>query len=105
MRIQALSDIFDADSFRSLVRQINVFTSNIGLNNMGGQIVDNVTIPAGSSIRIPHLLKITPKYRIIIKQVGGGYIVDPDEQWTDKYISLYNSGGTDAIISVLILKE
>lgn len=105
MKIQALSEIFDQKSFSAMARLINVFTTNIGINNMGGQIIDNVTIPASTSIRISHSLKLTPKYRIITRQINGGAIIDGDDSWTDTYISLKNTGGTDAIVSVLILKE
>lgn len=105
MKIQALSEIFDQRSFSTMARLLNVFTTNIGLNNMGGELQDNITIPAGTSIRIPHRLKLTPKYRIITRQTNGGAIIDGDDSWTDSYISLKNTGGTEAIISVLILKE
>lgn len=72
---------------------------------MGAQVVERVLIPSGTSVKIPHSLKITPKYRIIIRQIEGGAIIDGDDLWTDKYISLKNTGGSDAIVSVLIVKE
>ena len=96
---------FSEWNYSRMANMINTFVRSIGLENMNGQVIENITIPAGQSARIGHSLKMTPKYRIILRQNGGGAIIDGDDTWTDKYISLKNDGGTDAILSVFLIRS
>jgi hypothetical protein len=65
----------------------------------------SVTIPNGESLKIRHRLKIVPKYRLILRQSGGGVITDINSGWTKNYIELFNDGATDAVITVGVYKE
>lgn len=104
MKVANISIDFNEKNFSDLVGQLNVFMTSIGLENMNGQVINNINIPASTSIDIPHSLKTTPKYRIILRQINGGTIVDGDTQWSDTLISLKNTGATDTIISVFVMR-
>lgn len=105
MKIANIPNTMNQENFDKLVNQINVFMRSVGLENMQGQIIENIYIPATISIEIAHSLKVTPKYRIILKQVNGGAIIDGDTDWTETKISLKNTGATDALISVILLRS
>ena len=57
-------------------------------SNLGGQIIENIKLPLGENVAISHNLKMTPKYRIILRQKGGLTITDGDLEWDDKKIYL-----------------
>lgn len=65
-------------------REIN----NLSSASFGGQVIENITLPVGVEVEIPHSLKMTPKYRIILKQNSGVHISDGDSAWDDKKIFL-----------------
>lgn len=93
------------DNFLTLVNQLNTFMTSVGVENMNGQIIENVLIPASASIDISHNLKVAPKYRIILRQIGGGSIIDGDSDWTDSRISLKNTGASDSIVTVFLIRS
>ena len=79
---------------------------NISLgDNMSGQIVKDIFIPAGASVEVSHNLKMTPEYRIILRQRSSGIISDGDKPWTDKAIYLKNNGLLDDTITILIMRD
>ena len=84
------------------ITELNYILRNLTLSNLDGEIV-TVTIPALSSLRINHKLRLIPKYRIILKQIGGGLI--RDLEYTPTYIELENTGADDAIITLIIVKD
>lgn len=104
MKTYNVSEDFNEDNFRELVSQLNTFMTSIGIENLAGQVLRDVDLPSGQSVRVSHNLKITPKYRIILRQIDGGLVVDGDDDWTDKYVYLKNTGGTDSIVTVLLLR-
>jgi hypothetical protein len=99
----------DITEISSLVRELNntivelnFILSRFTLSNLDGEI-KSVTIPASGTLVVSHRLKTIPRHRIILKQVGGGLITDGN--FTPNYIELNNSGVSDAIITIIILKE
>ena len=105
MNFQEFSTSFDEDSFNSLTEALNTGLKRLDFtNNMSGQIAENITIGAGLEVEIPHSLKVTPKYRIILKQQGNGVITDGSENWTSRFIYLKNEGAVDVIISVFLAR-
>lgn len=82
--------------------ELNYILRSLTLVNLDGDI-RTVTIPANSTLRVSHKLGIKPKYRIILKQEGGGLITDG--AYTNKYIELINNGGSEATIAVIIVKD
>jgi len=82
--------------------ELNFILKGLTLTNMDGQI-KTVTIPAGTILRVSHRLSVKPKYRIILKQDGGGLI--RDGKFTDKWIELENTGVESAELTLLIIKD
>lgn len=82
--------------------EINYILRSLTLVNLDGEI-KSVSIPAGETVRVTHRLRLVPKYRIILGQVGGGVITDGE--FTNNYIELTNNGATDTTLSVIIVKE
>lgn len=80
---------FSEESFANMADALNTLMGTLLIGeNFGGQVVENIELPVGEEVRISHNLKITPKYRIILRQKGELIITDGDSQWTDKYIYL-----------------
>lgn len=71
-------------------------------NSFDSQLVENVKIPNGETLRINHNLKVVPESRIITRIVGAGLI--SDGVFNNKYIELKNNGPEDVTLSVIILK-
>lgn len=89
-------------SLNETIVELNFVLRQLTMINMDGE-VQNITIPATGTLTVGHRLKTIPRHRIILKQVGGGVITDG--QFTSNYIELNNSGVTDAIVTIIILKE
>lgn len=80
---------FSEENFSNMADALNTLMGTLLIGeNFGGQVVENIELPVGEEVRISHNLKITPKYRIILRQKGELIITDGDSQWTDKYIYL-----------------
>lgn len=98
-------DVQDMDALKVRVNEaiveLNYILRNLTMVNLDGEI-KTVTLPAGATTRISHRLQLIPKYRIILGQVGGGVITDGE--FTSNYIELTNSGGSDAVVSLIIVK-
>jgi len=99
-------DIEDISTIREEINasivELNYILRSLTLVNLDGEI-KKVTLPAGETIRVSHRLQIKPKYRIILGQVGGGAITDG--AFTSNYIELINNGGSDAVVSLVIVKD
>jgi hypothetical protein len=80
---------FSEENYGRLVDLLNTGLYKLSLGeNLSGEIV-SVTLPAnGDEVEVPHTLKETPKYRIIVKQSGNGSIIDGLNEWSDRYIYL-----------------
>jgi hypothetical protein len=107
MKFGGFTRKFTESAFGQLVDILSTGLSKLTIgDNIDGQVIENMTIPAGSDINVPHSLKEIPKYRIILRQTGGGLITDsPNSPWTDTNIYLNNSGGTDAVATILIVRS
>jgi hypothetical protein len=92
--------------FNRIIEQLNRRFKKLSLTgNFDSDTVAGITIPATTSVKIRHRLNVVPSYRIILRQSGGGAIVDVDSGWDDKYIELTNTGASDTILTVGIYKE
>lgn len=85
------------DDLNDILRRIT-FKGNIDCD-----IIENIKIPATTTIRIPHRFSTPPRHRIITRQSGGGLITDGE--FTKDHIELRNNGIVDGTISIIILKE
>ena len=91
--------------YNDLVDQLNAFLDKITLEDNFSADIKQVEIANGVELAIPHGLKVTPKYRIILRQRGNSLITDGDTTWTDKLIYLKNNGANDVTLTVMILRS
>ena len=89
-------------SLNETIVDLNFILRSLTLVNLDGEIRE-VVIPAESAIKIGHKLKITPRYTLILNQVGGGLIRNISS--TRAWVHLENTGNTDASITVFIVKD
>jgi len=93
------------EGYNKLAKGINFSNKRLSFQaNFDGYIAE-VTIAAGSEVKIQHFLDIIPKWRIILRQEGNGVISDIPSGWNDKFITLKNNGAVSVTISVLIARE
>ena len=96
---------FSNESYGKTIDSLNTILGN-GLlleSNFSGQIIENINLPSGVEVGISHNLKITPKYRIILRQVGNSVIVDGDSSWNDKTIYL-KAASADSVITIILMR-
>lgn len=62
-----------------------------------------VTIPATSEISIVNKIGIVPTKRLIVRS-NSSSIVDGDTAWTSDFVTLKNTGATDAIATVIFMR-
>ena len=107
MRVPDLDRELTEENFGRTVDLLNTVLRNLTvLNNFSGQVIENIVVPLGQEIKIPHSLKVIPKYRILLRQNDvNSLIVDGTEVWTDKYITLSNKGAADTVITILVLRS
>lgn len=75
-------------------------------NNLNGQILSAVLPMAGTEIAIRHNLKITPKYRIILKHRGDGLVLDGATAWNSTTVYFKASQATEDInITFILMRE
>lgn len=105
MRVPKFLLTFVADSFSKNMVELNTILRNLSLgDNFGAQILEEQTLTNGQEVSLPHSLKSTPKYRIIVRQRGNGLITDGSQLWTDTQIFLKNNGPDTVTFSVAILR-
>jgi len=95
---------YSVDRPEEMVDSLNTVLDN-GLllgSNLGGQIIENIELKAGQNVAISHNLKITPKYRIILRQDTSSIISDGVLEWTDKKI--YLNASADTTITILLMR-
>jgi len=91
---------------KNIYEELMAFARNISIgDNFSGQVVKDVILPVGQSVEISHNLKVTPKYRIILRQGDNSIIADGDTPWTDKAIYLKNMGLSDDTLTILIMRD
>lgn len=103
MIFKGLIPNFTEENYKHLVRELNLGLYKLDLgDNFDGQIVTQEKIATGN-FSVGHTLKRVPKYRIILRQIGGGAIVDTTTPWTDSQIYLNNPGSTITLLTLLII--
>jgi len=89
-------------SMNKTIVELNFILRSLTLGNLDGD-AKTITIPAGATIKVNHKLRVIPKHRIITKQVGGGTITDGI--YNRNWIELKNTGGSEAVLTVVIVKD
>lgn len=85
--LERKDDERDKDELNNAIRNVSLS------NNFSGTVIENITLPIGEEVEIPHNLKSVPKFRIILRQRGELTIIDGDTPWTDTAIYLKAVGG------------
>lgn len=90
---------------QDLVRELSHGLHKLSLEeNMEAFKVEDLKIAANSEAQVKNKLKFTPKQYIITSQQGGGLITKSDKDWKTGYLSLTNSGSTEATITVIFMR-
>jgi len=108
MRTGDLERAFKEATYSDNMDRLNTGLSNITFtDNIKGEVVtiDNISISSGSEIIISHRLKGVPIGKIILRQVGNGFITD-GPVWDEKKISIINNGPADiTYLRMFIVRE
>lgn len=76
------------------------------LNNIpfiGGVWLKSITVPTGiAGQTVAHQLRATPRGYIVTRSSGGPAIYSPQQTWSDKVMTFYNSSGSDQTMDVWI---
>lgn len=70
--------------------------------DLRGDIIDIILAPNETKI-IPHGLRVTPKYRLILRQTGNAVITDVDSLWTEFTIGLKNESANAVTLTIKLL--
>jgi len=95
-----LESDFAEDSYVDTINSINNYTNNLSLSDINGDMIVLKDIPSGD-FHFAHGLKRIPIYKLILRQVGGGLVLDQSKSNTDGLMFLHNGG---SIINELIIK-
>lgn len=79
-------------------RELNRFSLG---NRQGCTVVEGIELKTGVDTPVPHNLKITPKYMIILRQSSSGVVFDGTSPWTDK--TIYLEATTNLTVTILIV--
>jgi hypothetical protein len=69
-----------------------------------GQIITISLAPNESKV-VNHGLRTTPRYRLILKQVGNAVITDVDSAWTDRTVGFLNNSTNAVTITIKLMLE
>lgn len=83
------------------IRDLNQTFIDFSVGSLNGDIVVS-KIPSNTIARIGHRLRAVPRFRIILKQIGGGLLLDGN--YTESYIELHNTGNSDCTVTLLIAR-
>jgi hypothetical protein len=105
MKFTRLWDKLTPPTYARNMINIDAVLKNLTLrDNFGAQFFEELTLTSGQEISLPHSLKSTPKYRIIVRQRGNGLITDGSQLWTDTQIFFKNHGPDTVTFTVAILR-
>ncbi len=105
-RVESIDSLEEAKShLNDLIDAVNNRGKLLGITkDTDSDLIEGVTIAASATEKIRHRLRVVPKYRIILRQSGGGAIID-GSGWDANYVYLTNTGASTATITLLLLKE
>lgn len=99
MKIGSITTVSQA--IDKILLQLNKLSLRSNFNP--NQEFGGVKINAGETIVLSHKLRVVPYGRLILRQSGGGPIVDGDT-WTSEQVSFSNlDASNNAIVTILIL--
>lgn len=97
-----LTDDIEDKGLGGVADEINRELNRFSLGDRAGcKVVEGIELTTGFNTPIPHNLKITPKYMIILRQSGSGSVFDGTSPWTDK--TIYIESSADITVTILIV--
>ena len=96
-----LEDDFSKENFQEVINEINLFSDNLSPLDFKSQTITLKDVPAGD-FTVGHSLGKIPEFKMILKQIGGGYITDQNKNNTDKLMFLNNSGSIITELKILV---
>lgn len=96
---------FGDKHYNRLVDEVDtIFDNNVTLSENMSMDIKSVSIGIGATVVVTHGLKVTPKYRMILRQTGNGVITDAGT-WDSTKIFLKNNGAETVKLTIGIFKE
>ena len=95
------------NAFTAVLRELATGLTQLDFaDNFRSFIVENQILPAGISTQIRNGLRNgeIPRWRLILRQSGGGAVIDGTETWDADFVSLLNTGGTDATVTAVFFR-
>lgn len=95
------------NAFTSVLRNLQTGLSQLEfLENFRTFQETDLSLPAGTEVAIPNRLDSgeTPRSRLIVRQSGGGAIVDGDTEWNSGFVYMKNTGGTAATATIIFFR-
>ena len=95
------------NSFTSVLRNLHSGLSQLTFaENFKSFTVQDLVIAAGATEEIRNDLGNTevPSLRLILRQSGGGAIIDGVTAWSSEFVYLTNTGGTDATVTAIFFR-
>lgn len=88
------------------LKDLEVGLKKLDFENNFSSFEVTVTIPATSELKIENTLRTgkIPSKRLIVRQTGGGAIIDGTSAWTKDALYLYNTGASPATVTVIFLE-
>ena len=68
--------------------------------------VEDLALPAGTEVEIPNRLDNgeIPRRRLVVRQAGGGAIIDGDTDWGSKFVYMKNTGASSATATIIFFR-
>ena len=95
------------NSFTSVLRNLQTGLSQLDfLENFKSFQVENLALASGVEVSTENRLGSgeIPRTRLIVKQDGGGAIIDGDTAWTNDFVYLKNTGATAATATIIFFR-
>lgn len=95
------------NAFTSVLRNLQTGLSQLDfLENFKSFEIRDFALPSGAEVQTPNRLGNgeIPRTRLIVRQTGGGAIVDGDTAWSSDFVYLKNTGGTAATATIIFFR-
>lgn len=95
------------NAFTSVLRNLQEGLIQLDFReNFRSFVVEGQLLPAGVSTQIRNTMgkNEVPRWFLILRQSGGGAVTDGTETWDKDFVSLLNTGGTDATVTAIFFR-
>lgn len=101
MNFGRMLEEFSEENYSDIVSNLKTGLSKLGFENFDCKIVTIQNLVSGAPFEVNHGLNRVPKYKILLRQIGGHGIVmeDYSKPWTETKAFFYLAPGTSAFLS------